>query len=84
MNLLHLKYAIEVAKCGSMGKASETLLIATPNLSRSIKDLERSLGVKIFVRSTKGIVPTPEGETFLHYANSILKQVDEIEGIFKY
>ena len=79
-----MKYAVEVAKYGSINKAAEMLLMNQPNLSRSIKDLERSLGVKIFVRSTKGIVPTPEGETFLHYANSILKQVDEIEGIFKY
>lgn len=79
-----MKYAVEVAKYGSINKAAEMLLMIQPNLSRSIKDLERSLGVKIFVRSTKGIVPTPEGETFLHYANSILKQVDEIEGIFKY
>ena len=79
-----MKYAVEVAKYGSINKAAEMLLMNQPNLSRSIKDLERSLGVKIFVRSTKGMVPTPEGETFLHYANSILKQVDEIEGIFKY
>ena len=39
-----------------------------PNLSRGIKDLEETLGVKIFKRTSKGIVPTPQGEEFLVYA----------------
>ena len=37
MNLLHMKHALEVAKAGSLGKASEVLLIAAPNISRSKK-----------------------------------------------
>lgn len=83
MNILHMKYAIEVAKHGSINKAAEAMLMNQPNLSRSIKELETSLGVKLFLRSPKGMVVTPEGETFLRYANSILKQVDEVESIFK-
>ena len=83
MNILHMKYALEVAKCGSINKAAEVLLMNQPNLSRAIKELEASLGVEIFTRSAKGMVPTPEGETFLGYANKILRQVDEVESIFK-
>lgn len=83
MNILHLKYAVEVAKCGSINKAAEALLMNQPNLSRAIKELEASLGVSIFARSSKGMELTPEGEIFLRYANNILKQVDEVEGIFK-
>ena len=37
MNLLHMKYAVEVARYGSINKASEKLLVAQPNLSRCIK-----------------------------------------------
>ena len=51
INILHMKYAVEVAKCGSLNNASEVLLIAQPNLSRSIKDLESDLGITIFDRS---------------------------------
>ena len=40
MNLLYLKYAVEVALCGSINKAAKKLYIDQPNLSRSIKDLE--------------------------------------------
>ena len=45
MNILHMKYAVEVARLGSLNKAAETLLIAQPNISRSIKELEASLGL---------------------------------------
>lgn len=83
MNILHMRYAVEVAKSGSINKAAETLLMSQPNLSRAIKELEASLGAKIFARSAKGMVVTPEGETFLHYADKILKQVDEVEAVFK-
>ena len=40
MNILHMKYAVEVANAGSLSKAAEKLLIAQPNISRSIKELE--------------------------------------------
>ena len=83
MNILHMKYAAEVAKCGSINKAAEVLLMNQPNLSRAIKELEASLGVELFTRTPKGMVLTPEGEIFLRYADKILKQVDEVEGIFK-
>ena len=62
MNILHIKYAVEVARLGSLNKAAETLLIAQPNISRSIKELEGDLGITIFNRSAKGIVLTPEGD----------------------
>lgn len=83
MNILHMKYALEIARCGSINKAAEVLLMNQPNLSRAIKELETTLGVKIFSRSAKGMVPTPEGEKFLSYAGSLLKQVDEIENMFR-
>lgn len=78
-----MKYAIEVARSGSINKAAEVLLMNQPNLSRAIRELETSLGVQLFSRSAKGMVVTPEGEVFLHYAEKILKQVDEVENMFK-
>ena len=53
MNILHMKYAVEVAKAGSINKASEILLVAQPNLSRSIKELEADLGITIFCAPQK-------------------------------
>lgn len=83
MNLLHMKYAVEVARLGSLGKASETLLIATPNISRSIKELESDLGITIFERTTKGMELTPEGEEFINFAKRIIDQIEQVEGFYK-
>lgn len=83
MNLLHIKYAVEVAETGSLNRAAEKLLIGQPNLSRAIKELEASLGTKIFERTSKGMRLTPDGRVFVDYAKSILKQVDTVEELFK-
>ena len=60
MNLLHLKYAIEVAKTSSITKAAENLFMGQPNLSRAIRELEENLGFDIFRRTSKGA-----GEIFM-------------------
>jgi len=79
-----MKYAVEVARLGSLNKAAETLLIAQPNISRSIKELEADLGITIFKRSAKGMILTPEGDEFIGYAKSILRQIDDVEMHYKH
>ncbi|MBP3599818.1 MAG: LysR family transcriptional regulator [Clostridia bacterium] len=83
MNILHMKYAVEVAKVGSLAKASERLLIAVPNISRSIKELEADLGITIFDRTNKGMELTPDGEEFINYAKGILGQIKQVERFYK-
>ena len=83
MNILQMKYAVEVAKAGSLNKASQALLIAQPNLSRSIKELEGELGITIFDRSSKGMKLTLEGEEFIGYAQNILHQIEQMEKMYK-
>ena len=83
MNILHMKYAVEVAKAGSLNKAAENLLIAAPNVSRSIKELEADIGISIFERTAKGMELTPEGEEFINYAKGILNQIEEVENFYK-
>lgn len=83
MNILHLKYAVEVEKTHSINKAANNLYMGQPNLSRAIKELEDSLGITIFNRTSKGMIVTPNGEEFLQYAKKILKQIDEVEALYK-
>ena len=83
MNILHMKYAVEVAGAGSINKASEKLLVAQPNLSRSIKELESDLGIVIFDRSSRGMVLTPEGEEFIRHAKRILQEINDVENMFR-
>jgi hypothetical protein len=78
-----MKHALEVAKAGSLSKASEVLLIAAPNISRSIKELENDLGISIFDRTQNGMKLTPEGEEFINFAKGIIGQIDEVEKFYK-
>lgn len=82
MNFLHLKYIVEVNKAKSINKAAENLFMAQPNLSRAIKELEDSLGITIFNRTSKGMELTEQGVEFVKYAEKILKEVDELETTF--
>ena len=79
MNILHLKYAVEVERTRSITGAASNLYMSQPNLSRAIKELEESLGITIFKRTSKGIVTTTQGEEFLLQAKNILSQLDEME-----
>lgn len=83
MNILHLKYAVEVAKTQSISKAAENLYMGQPNLSRAIKELEESLGITIFKRTSKGITTTLDGDEFLQKARRIVSQVEEVEEIYR-
>ncbi len=51
-----------VAKYGNITAAAEALYSEQPNMTRSIKNLERDLGCVLFARSNKGVTLTPEGE----------------------
>lgn len=83
LTILHLKYACETARVGSLNKAAANLFISQPSLSRAIKELEAELGTTIFDRTHKGMVLTPEGEMFLEYAERILSQIDDLESMYK-
>ncbi len=83
MNIFHIKYAVEVAKVGSINRASENLGMAQPNISRAIKDLEADFGITIFDRSAKGMTLTPEGREFVAQAQKILDQMNELERLYR-
>ncbi len=83
MNLTHLRYAVEVAKTGSITQAAENLYMGQPNLSKAIKDLEASVGMALFKRTPKGMVPTARGAEFLAHAREILFQIEEMELLYQ-
>lgn len=81
MNTQHLKYVVEVERTGSITQAADNLYMAQPNLSKAIKELEDTLGISIFRRTSKGVVPTEKGAEFLVYAKRILKQLEKVEAL---
>ena len=83
MNLQHLKYAVEVARFQSISRAAEALYLNQPYLSRAIRELEGELGIEIFRRTSRGVIPTEQGEEFLARARGILDHVEEVEDLYK-
>ena len=79
MTLAQLRYAITVAKAGSMNEAARSLFISQPSLSSAIKELEEETGIELFRRSNRGISVTPEGEEFLGYARQVVEQYELME-----
>jgi len=79
----HLQCFLEVARQKSVVKASAVLNITQPAVSKTIRELEETLDVKLFDRSKRGATLTRFGEVFLRYAGtsvSALRQgVDSIE-----
>ncbi|MGN1313795.1 MAG: LysR family transcriptional regulator [Lachnospiraceae bacterium] len=82
MTLQQLRYAVTIADCKSMNKAATELYITQPSLSNTIKDLEEEIHIRLFERSNRGIMITPEGEEFLGYARQMLDHYRLIEERF--
>ncbi|MBR2257136.1 MAG: LysR family transcriptional regulator [Blautia sp.] len=78
MTLQQVLYAITIEECGSMNKASEKLFIVQPTLTSAIRELENELGIPIFLRTHKGIIPTSEGSEILKDLRSFYQQYQEI------
>jgi len=65
LNLYKVFYT--VAKCKSISAAAEKLFVSQPAVSKSIKALENNINTTLFIRSSKGVSLTPEGELFYLY-----------------
>ena len=65
MKLSHFRDVLAVAEFGSLRAAGRHLGIAQPAITRSIRELEREMGVSLFERHAKGVKLTATGEVFL-------------------
>ena len=79
MTLLQMQYVREVCRCKSTIKASQTLNVSQSAVSSSIKQLESELGVALFERTSKGMIPNAAGEAFLAGSAAILEQAETLE-----
>lgn len=76
MTLQQLYYCIAVAENGSMNKAAEKLFISQPTLTSAIRELENEIGIQIFLRTSKGVYLTNEGQEFIIYARQVYQQYE--------
>src|ERR1700744_3622092 len=68
-----------VVDTGSFSVAARRLNVGQPAISKSVAQLEDRLGVKLLVRSTRGLTPTEAGLNFYERARRSLEEADEAE-----
>lgn len=78
MNYNHLQYFWMVAREGSIVRAAEELLVSQPTISLQIRELEKSLGRKLFDRVGRRLELTEAGRVVYGYANEIFQTGQEL------
>jgi DNA-binding transcriptional LysR family regulator len=76
VELRHLRYFIAVAEELNFSRAAERMHMAQPPLSAAIRQLERDLGVDLFVRTTREVKLTDAGHAFLQGARRTLADAE--------
>ena len=78
-SLSSYKVFYEVAKAGNISKAAKALFISQPAISKSIVKLEEQLGVRLFVRNSRGVSLTAEGEMLLSHVSDAFDNIERGE-----
>ena len=78
IDLKKIRHVVEVAHSESITTASYTLAISQPALTRSIADVEKQLGVQLFLRMRRGMRLTEAGRVFVDQAQRVIKSVDDL------
>jgi DNA-binding transcriptional LysR family regulator len=79
MNLLHLQYFYVVAKEGGFTRASQTLGIRQPAISRMVGQLERSFGFRLLERQGRNVRLTQRGHQVFERARTIFGEVEALQ-----
>ena len=83
MEIRVLRYFLETAREGNMTRAAQRLYISQPTMSKQLKELEKELGTKLFVRTNYNIRLTEAGMLLRERAEDIISLVDKTEAEFK-
>lgn len=82
MNLKQLEAFVEVAESGSFSKAAKELFLTQPTISAHISSLEKELDVRLFVRNTKEVSLSEDGQLLYKYARQMIDLENRIEEEF--
>lgn len=81
ISLRQLRVFLAVARQQHFRRAAESLHLSQPAVSRHIAELEAELGLKLFDRNTREVVPTDAGR---YLESAIGRVLDELEGVLAY
>jgi DNA-binding transcriptional LysR family regulator len=83
VDLRQLRYFVAVSDEGGIRAAARRLYISQPQISQAVARLEAELGVELMLRSSRGIVLTPEGRELLEHGREILERLDTAQAAMK-
>lgn len=82
MSMTEFEIIKTLAEEGNMRKAAERLFLSQPALSQRLQSIEKEWDSLLFIRSQKGLEPTPIGEIVIQYAkDAIIKRDEALETI---
>lgn len=83
MQLIQLRYFLEIARTGNITAAARNLYISQPSLSQQMQRLEAELGVPLLVRHSKSVSLTDAGEHFAQQAQRIVGETDQLTDLMQ-
>jgi len=78
MNLRDLRYLLAVVEHGHFGRAAEACGVSQPTLSVQLRKLEELLGVALFERTSKAVVPTPACDRLMGHVRRVVTEADAV------
>lgn len=80
LDLTSLQLFVAVCELGSIGRAAEREYIAASAVSKRLSELEAAAGTALLDRHSRGVTPTPAGESLLHHARTVLFGLERLQG----
>lgn len=79
LEIRQLRAFLAIAECGSIGRAADAVNLSQPALSRTLAEMERRAGHRLFERHTRGMALTAAGETLLPYARLVVFEAQQAQ-----
>jgi len=81
----HLQLLVALDEIRNLGRVAASINVSQPAVSKALGELERGLGLKLFERTARGVVPTTYGECLIRHARVMLSELaqarDELRGL---
>ncbi|MFW1956877.1 LysR substrate-binding domain-containing protein [Acinetobacter guillouiae] len=75
LKLRHLQLLVTLDEMRHIGKVANYLNVTQPAISKTLADFEEGLNIKLFDRTTRGMLPTEAGVCLVKYAKKILNEI---------
>jgi len=77
--LASMEAFVRVIETGSFSAAAQQMRLGQPAVSKAVAQLEQRLGVRLVLRSTRGLTPTEAGQSFYEEAKAIIERAEQAE-----